>query len=255
MRIRVLQSEAFGAKSAAVCDLLENISANKHRWSKYGTIWTWLHLGAGSCNASLSTSLILENFYTKQSIIKKKKVRWQGQWKGWSYSQRRCPRGDPSPGLCSQVGCGTPEDGAAHSSPALGTKNHGREVILASSPGRPGACGWVREGLARPFSVQGTVWQTQPCPAVGTVGAAQHSQPVWGAYEYADRGQSWLAATPPSPTPPPPPQLRCLEKRLLQSDHLSPCASSILRIRKPIQHQNMASRLCTKEWLRGFSFE
>lgn len=73
MRIRVLQSEAFGAKSAAVCDLLENISANKHRWSKYGTIWTWLHLGAGSCNASLSTSLILENFYTKQSIIKKKK--------------------------------------------------------------------------------------------------------------------------------------------------------------------------------------
>lgn len=52
--------------------------------------------------------------------------------------------------------------------------------------------------LARPFSVQGTIWQTQPCRRQrGQWGLPCPANRCGGAYEYADRGQSWLAATTP----------------------------------------------------------
>lgn len=117
---------------------------------------------------------------------------WQGEWKGWCYSRRRCPRGCPSPWLWGQFGP-TPLASLRHTESWPGS-DFG---FPASSPSSPGTCGWAREAFC-PFSGQGTIWQLAllRTPALGTERAAYHSQPVWGTYEYADRGWSWLAAPP-----------------------------------------------------------
>lgn len=131
---------------------------------------------------------------------------WQGEWKGWCYSRRRCPQGCPSPWLWGQFGP-TPLASLRHTESWPGS-DFG---FPASSPGSPGTCGWAREAFC-PFSGQGTIWQLAllRTPALETERPAYHSQPVWGTYEYADRGWSWLAA-PPHHVPAPP-QLSCPEK-------------------------------------------
>ena len=60
------------------------------------------------------------------------------------------------------MGFTTPGAGATHPLPAFGTEPwSGSDFgFPASSPGRPGACGWVREA-SHLFSVRGTIRQIQ----------------------------------------------------------------------------------------------
>lgn len=134
----------------------------------------------------------------------------------------KTPSGWSGPVLFSQVGRATPGTGAATQPQSWSDFG-----FPASSPGRPGACGWVREA-SHLFSVQGTIWQTQPCCSHwhwGQWGLPSAANQCGGGYEYADRGQSWLAAPLPSPTPTPSQMSRkaSSERTFLKCHLFCPC--------------------------------
>lgn len=161
---------------------------------------------------------ILENFLKKHSIIFFFfKCSGHVNGRGRYYSQRRRPRGDPSPGLCGQVGSTTPGDGAVHSSPARGTKSHGQEVI-GFLP-RQAWCLWPGEGSLPPTPSQCKAPSDRRSPAAATGsgdlgGCLAQPTAVGGLMNMQIEARAgWL------PPPPchllPPPQLRCPEKLTL----------------------------------------
>lgn len=166
----------------------------------------------GYCYASLSTFLHSWKI-SKSTFRHHKKLLWQGQWQRLCYSRRRRPHWGPVLGSSARWGLPL----RSWSSPHFTSLGHtepwsGSDFgFPASSPGRPGACGWAREASYL-FSVQGTIWWAQPCCSHwhwGQWGLPSTANQYGGLMNMQIEARAgWL----PLCHLPLPPQLRCPEK-------------------------------------------